>query len=39
MEELKQEIIELIKSIDNVQVLIKVRSFLIAINERMAQRV
>lgn len=39
MEELKQELAKLICSIDDVRVLIKIRSFLVAINERIAQRV
>ena len=39
MEELKQELVELIQSIDDVRILIKIRSFLMAINERLAQRV
>lgn len=39
MEELKQELVELIQSIDDVRILIKIRSFLSAINERIAQRV
>ena len=39
MEELKQELFELIQSIDDVRILIKIRNFLIAINERIAQRV
>ncbi len=39
MEELKQELVELIQSIDDVRILIKIRNFLIAINERIAQRV
>ncbi len=39
MEELKQELVELIQSIDDVRILIKIRSFLIAINEHIAQRV
>lgn len=39
MKELKQELVELIQSIDDVRILIKVRSFLIGINKRIAQRV
>ena len=39
MEELKQELIELIQSIEDVRTSIKVRSFLLAINERIPQRV
>ena len=39
MEELKQELIELIQSIEDVRSLIKIRSFLLAINERIPQRV
>lgn len=39
MEELKQELIELIQSIEDVRILIEIRSFLMAINERLAQRV
>ncbi len=39
MEELKQELIELIQSIEDVRILIKIRSFLLAINERIPQRV
>lgn len=38
VEELKQELIELIQSTDNMSVLNKIRSFLIAINECLAQR-
>ena len=38
-EELKQELIELIQSIEDVRILIKIRSFLLAINERIPQRV
>lgn len=39
VEELKQELIELIQSIEDVRILIKIRSFLLAINERIPQRV
>ena len=39
MEELKQELIELIQSIEDVRISIKIRSFLLAINERIPQRV
>lgn len=39
MEELKGELVELIQRIDDVRVLTKIRSFLVAINERIAQRV
>ena len=39
VEELKQELIELIQSIEDVRISIKVRSFLLAINERIPQRV
>lgn len=38
MEELKGELVELIQSIDDVRVLNKIRSFLVAINNRIAQR-
>ena len=39
VEELKQELIELIQSIEDVRILIKIRSFILAINERIPQRV
>ncbi len=39
VEELKGELVELIQSIDDVRVLTKIRSFLVAINNRIAQRV
>lgn len=39
MEELKGELVELIQRIDDVRVLTKIRSFLVAINERIAQHV
>lgn len=39
VEELKQELVELIQSIGDVRILLKIRSFLLAINERIAQRV
>ena len=39
MEELKGELVELIQRIDDVGALTKIRSFLVAINERIVQRV
>lgn len=38
MEELKQELVELIQSIDDVRLLRRVRSFLIGIHHVIAQR-
>ncbi len=39
MKEIKQELVELIQSIDDMRTLLKIRSFLMAINERIAHRV
>lgn len=39
MKEIKQELVELIQSIDDMRTLLKIRSFLMAINERLVQRV